>query len=220
MKKWFILLVLLISPFMVYAKTTTKEDIMNFIDNIQNVQVDDNIRINNTSITDKEISIELLDNNRIITKTVPYSWNDNILTIVGGTITKGEEPINNQYAFYLYAILENKTTSPYEEEHYYNPSLLKKLVETNTKEVIEDHNTGDTFSIYLKEQTPNIYQINYQFNLVGDDASIVSIEEGQDELFKNPETGNIHFYVTVLLIIMLGIAAYTFWQPEPIKKGE
>ena len=40
MKKWFIVLVVLLSPLMTFAKTNTKEDIMNFIENIQDTQVD------------------------------------------------------------------------------------------------------------------------------------------------------------------------------------
>ncbi len=221
MKKWLIVLIVLFTPFIVHAKTTTEEDIMNFISGIQNTQVDDNIIIEKTTITQTEIIIEIKENNIITTKSIPYNWNNHILTFQGGTITKGEEAKNNQNAFYLYAILENKTTCPYEEEHYYNDSLIKRLVENTSTKEIKDYNTGNTFSVLLKETTTNTYQIEYQYNLAGDDASIISIEDlDQEEILKNPNTGNIHFYITILLIIMLGITAYTFWGKEPIVEGE
>ena len=157
-------LVVLFSPRMIFAKTTTEEDIMNFFSNIQNVQVDDDIIIKNNTIT----------------------------------------PI--KYAFYLYSILENNTSAPYEEKHYYNASLIKKLVDSNQLKTIEDHNTGDTFSIILKEQENQIYQIEYQYNLAGDDAPLINLEEEtQGMLLENPNTGNFHFYVTILLIIMFSI---------------
>lgn len=220
MKKWFIVLVVLLSPLMTFAKTNTKEDIMNFIENIQDTQVDEDIIIEKTTITNEEIILELLEKNRVETKNVSYKWEDNILVLTGGTIQLNEEPQNNQYAFYLYSIIENKTTAPYEENHYYNASLLQKLVASNSKKIIEDHNTGNTFSILLKEITPNVYQIEYHYNLAGDDASLVMMEDfNQEEILKNPNTGSIHFYITILLLIMLGITAYTYWGKNPIEKG-
>ena len=91
------------------------------------------------------------------------------------------------------------------------------MLEENTKKIIEDHNTGDTFSIILKETDNNIYQIEYQYNLAGDDAPLVSQQEiNTDAVLTNPNTGNIHFYITVLLVIMLGITAYTYWGKDSI----
>ena len=220
MKKWILLLIIVLSPLMVVAKTTTEEDVMTFIKDIQNIQVDDNVVIEKTTVTEREIILEVKENNKIEEKHISYNWNNYILTFLGGTISKGQEPNDNQYAFYLYAILENKTTCPYEENHYYNQSLIKKIVENHSEKEIKDYNTGNTFSLLLTEKEPNLYQIAYQYNLAGDDASLITTEDfNQEEILKNPNTGNIHFYVTILLIIMLGITAYTYWGKDPIEKG-
>ena len=57
MKKWILLLIIVLSPLMVVAKTTTEEDVMTFIKDIQNIQVDDNVTIEKTTVTEREISI-------------------------------------------------------------------------------------------------------------------------------------------------------------------
>ena len=217
MKKLLFILIVLFVPLIVSAKATTKEGVMETISTIQNTQVDDEVVIKNTTVNTNEITLELLEANKVVTKSIPYTWSDNKLILSGGTIKRGEAPENNQYAFYIYSILESKTTAPYEETHYYNSTLIRKMLEENTKKIIEDHNTGDTFSIILKETDNNIYQIEYQYNLAGDDAPLVSQQEINTEaVLTNPNTGNIHFYITVLLVIMLGITAYTYWGKDSI----
>ena len=61
MKKVIIsLLVLCLFPLMTYAKTNTQEDLLLEIAKIENVQVDDNVRILKTSVTDTTIELELI----------------------------------------------------------------------------------------------------------------------------------------------------------------
>ena len=129
MKKLLFILIVLFVPIIVSAKATTKEGVMETISTIQNTQVDDEVVIKNTTVNANEITLELLEANKVVTKSIPYTWSDNKLILSGGTIKRGEDPENNQYAFYIYSILESKTTAPYEETHYYNSTLIRKLLE-------------------------------------------------------------------------------------------
>ena len=243
MKKYIFLVVLLLLPISVLARQETKENLLKAIDDIHDVQVDDTVMILNTKVDDNVIQFEMEEEGKTVTRDIHYTFQDNYLSFYSGYIKMNivndtiqlSKIIDNQYAFYLYSILENLSTAPYEEENYFNSTLIEKKLNTisldekkdfwnDTVKKLEYYNTGKTFGLQLvgekidnSEVKVNIY---YQYFLDGDDTILVNpiIEAGQDELLKNPETGNFSFFITTLLLIVIGLAAYTYCNPPKIEE--
>ena len=219
MKKWILLIIcILLLPLSVFARTTTKEDLISLINSFENIQVDDNVMILSTEVQEEVIEVTLLENDLPEIRYIPYEFHDNTLTFTGGEINKESgEVTNNQYAFYLYMILESKSTAPYDESNYYNTLSLQNKI----KEVTEDRkvyqNVGKTFGVVLERKDNNNYQIQYEYYLDGDDIiSIMNPSMDNGEL-KNPDTGNFTSFVTITLFVVIGLAAYTVWGSDKKK---
>lgn len=205
MKKILLIIILLLFPITVYAKTPNKEETFKVIKEIENVYVDEDIKIESTEITLDKIIFKI--NNEY--KEIPYTFKDNIFSFKGGYYNK--DIMENNYAFYLYSILENKSTIPYDENNYYNNSKIKDLIENNYKDnYIEPSNT---FGISLDKKDDKIY-ITYNYYLDGE-YPIMSIDE--DSSFKNPATGNYSLLITIMLVCVLSIGAYTVIDPKKSK---
>lgn len=208
MKKILLLImVLLVFPIMVNAKTPNKEETFKVIENIENVLVDENIIINKVSINDKELLLDVTDNEINTIKKLSYTFDNNKLEFTGGYFilkdNKIEDIIDNDYAFYLYSILENKSTIPYDVDNYYNKTNIKKLVETNYKDIYKE--PTNTFGITLKKDH-DLTRIYYDYYLDGD-YPVIDIEDIDNS--KNPPTGNYTLIITLMLIVFTGIGVYT-----------
>ena len=239
MKKYLLFVFLLLFlPISVFARQETKENLFRAIEDIHDVQVDDDVMILQTKVNDSVIQFELEEEGVHVTREVHYTFEENHLSFSSGYLIINNENgnyqlsniVDNQYAFYLYSILESLSTAPYEEESYYNNSQImnkinhlsaedKKLFWTDSSNHLEYYNTGKTFGLQLIGKKISDTQmkavINYQYFLDGDDTILVNpiVEAGQNELLKNPETGNYSFFVTTLLLIVIGLAAYTYCNP-------
>ena len=237
------IVVLLLLPISVLARQETKERLFKAIEDFDHIQVDDTIEILDTRVEDNTILLEMEEEEEKTTKEVSYSFEDVCLSFdsgyflleknLDGTIQVGKIQ-NNQYAFYLYSILESLSTSSYEEENYYNEMLIEKIVNGFSIEeknsFFEDstyskqfYNTGKTFGLQLVGERINNQQvkvtIHYQYYLDGDDTILVNpiVEEGKNELLKNPETGSYSFFITSLLILVIGLGAYTYCNPKEVE---
>lgn len=225
----YLILLLLLLPITVFAKTPNKEETIKVIESIENVQVDDGIVIYNTSIEEVKIGLNLNDNGVVATKKIGYHFDDNKLSFSGGayiydSTTKELSVIeSNDYAFYLYSILENKSSVPYNIDNYYNNKNIEEKIKNLTEEekvYIEDTNT---FGITLKKEkisdTKERISISYQYYFTGDYP--VMVKEENTEEFKNPETGNYNIIITIMLISVIGIGIYTCLDvPNKRIKGE
>lgn len=223
MKKVILLILILYSimiPLQIKAKTPTKEETMKIIDDIENIQVDDDIRIKSTEIQNNTIILNMEKDSKEEQIKVYYEWIDNTLNIYGGTILINNNQVNiidNEYAFYLYSILERESTIPYDYDNYYNNLNIRKIVENNInfQDSISLKEKTNTFGITL-EKDNNIINIIYQYYLDGD-YPIIMINE--DELSENPNTGNFTTYTTFAFILIVGVACYTYMNPKKEKEG-
>ncbi len=219
MKKLLVLiLVICLLPIGVFTKKQTKEDVLTVIENMKNIQVDDEIMIMDTKVNDNTIEFTMNENGTQKTVIIPYTFENNILTFTGGKVSTSKEIIGNQYAFYLYSILESMSTAPYEEENYYNNSQIKKKVESienlTPNKKMEYYNTGKTFGLNLVVDTSNQISIYYQYFLDGDDTILINsnMEARKNEILTNPATGNYNFFITTLLLLVIGLAFYTYYD--------
>lgn len=208
MKKILLLVILLLLfPIGVYAKTPTKDEALEIIGEIENVLVDENIKIESTTVTNDKIIFKING----IDKEIPYTYENNKFSFTGGYYSNGNI-YDNEYAFYLYSILENKSTIPYDEKNYYNNNKIKEMIDTNYKDSYKEET--NTFGITLKKENEKI-NIIYNYYLDGD-YPVMEMEETKDEL-TNPATGNYNFMITVMLICVLSIGAYTVMDPKKSK---
>ena len=217
MKK-FILLVLciLVLPMSVFARTATKEDLILIINSFENVQVDDDIRILSMNVGEKEIEVTLLENDLPEIRYIPYTFEDHTLSFTGGEYDKNTKELkDNQYAFYLYSILESQSSASYDEKNYYNESLIKQLGEVLVDKKVTYQNWGKTFGLTLERKDNNKVGVIYHYYLDGDDVIGLNTTYTDGE-FRNPETGNIGVYVTITLLLVIGLAGYTFWNKDKI----
>jgi len=220
MKKYvFLLVCILLLPISVLAKTATKEDLLEVINNIQDVQVDEEIKILDIEVEENQFVMTLLENDLPEIRYIPYHFDHYTLTITGGYTQKGETlPNNNQYAFYIYSILESMSTAPYDEKNYYNNSFIQNEIsqfsENNEKKEWKDY--GKTFGLTI-EKKPETFQIYYHYYLDGDDT-IILYDSNELEGLQNPSTGNFSTMVTITLMIVIGLAAYTYWDTDKNKK--
>ena len=223
MKKTILLILLLYSiliPLQIKAKTPTKEETMKIIDDIENIQVDDDIRIKSTEIQNNTIILNIEKDTKEEQVKVYYEWINTTLNIYGGSIIINNNQVNimnNDYAFYLYSILERESTIPYDYDNYYNNLNIRKIVENNInfQDSISLKEKTNTFGITL-EKDNNIINIIYQYYLDGD-YPIIMINE--DELSENPNTGNFTTYTTFAFILIVGVACYTYMNPKKEKEG-
>lgn len=209
MKKLFILILFLL-PITVFAKTPNKEETFKVIKDITNVSVSEDIKIESTKVDDNNI-IFIINDKEV---KIPYTFNNNKLSFTGGELILENNTVkeinNNNYAFYLYSILENKSTIPVDIDNYYNDETIKEKVNNNFNTEYKENT--NTFGITLEKINDNKYNIIYNYYLDGD-YPIVEIEELDDD-FTNPSTGNYNLLITVMLISVLCIGIYTYVDPK------
>ena len=220
----YLILLLLLVPITVFAKTPNKDETIKVIENIENVQVDEGIIIYSVSVDNKNIILNINDNGVVTEKKIEYIYKDNELVFKGGTYKIDndiKEINNNDYAFYLYSIMENYSTVPYDIENYYNKTNIEKKIK-EYKEDITYIDTSKTFGISLTKEVigaSDYIHINYHYYFDGD-YPIILKEEETDE-FKNPETGNYNIIITIMLMSVIGIGIYTCLDiPSKRIKGE
>ena len=204
MKKVLLLIILLIIPISVFAKTPNKEETLKIIKDIENINVDEETKIYSTNVTENKIIFKINDK----LKEIPYTFENNKFSFIGGYYSNGNI-IDNEAAFYLYSILENKSTIPYDETNYYNNKRIKYLIENNYNDTFID--STKTFGITFGKEKNRI-NIIYNYYLDGD-YPVMGIDEETDE-FTNPATGNYSLLVTVMLVCVLSIAVYTVVDPK------
>lgn len=223
MKKVILLILILYSiliPLQIKAKTPTKEETMKIIDDIENIQVDDDIKIKSSEIQNNTIILNIEKNSKEEQTKVYYEWINNTLNIYGGNILINNDQftiIDNDYAFYIYSILERESAIPYDYDNYYNNLNIKKIVDNNInfKDTISLKEKTNTFGITLEKQN-NIINITYHYYLDGDYPIIIN----DDELTENPSTGNFTTYTTFAFILIVGVACYTYMNPKKEKEGK
>jgi len=215
MKKILLLIIcIFLLPITVFARTATKEDLILIIDSFENIQVDDNIRILSMNVEKNQIEVTLLENDLPEIRYIPYSFENNAFSFQGGEYNKKTKELkDNQYAFYLYSILESKSTASYEEENYYNPSLILKRVGELKEKKKTYQNWGKTFGLTLEEKENQNISITYHYYLDGNDIIGLNSTYKNGE-FTNPETGYFSTYVTVTLLLIIGVAGYTVWNKD------
>ena len=222
MKKAILLILLIYSvliPLQPKAKTPTKEETMKIIDAIENIQVDENVKIKSSEIQNNTIKLNIERDSKEEEIKVYFEWIDNTLNIYGGCILKNNNQFNiidNDYAFYIYSILERESTIPYDYDNYYNNLNIKKIVDNNNfKDTISLKEKTNTFGITLEKQN-NVINIIYHYYLDGD-YPIILIND--DELSENPSTGNFTTYTSFTFILIVGVACYTYMNPKKEKEG-
>lgn len=224
MKRILLLLLMMLLPISVMAKEDDRSSLFQLIESIQNVYVDENIKILSVEVDSNNIKMEIEEDNVVNTHLIPYTFDDQTLSFQSGylTIQKGdsvsiEDIKDNSYAFYLYSILESKSSSIYEEDNYYNESLiLKKLNSYSIEEwnelwsdgVIEYHNIGKTFGLVFKSKVLSDSSIRisivYEYFLDGDNSVLMNSLVDSKGL-----TGEYHSFITILLLVVLGMAVYS-----------
>ena len=198
---------LLILPFMVYAKTPNKEETLKVIEKIENIQVDDNIVIKNISIGTDKFTMTIDNNGEFIQKEIEYLFKDNELEFTVGNIEL--ENINdNRYAFYLYSILENKSAAPYDVDSYYNINNIKEKLEKQKAYQTTYIDNSKTFGITIFKKN-NIINIKYHYYFDGD-YPIMEREIITDEELTNPNTRNYSVWISIMLVTVVIIGVYTY----------
>jgi hypothetical protein len=205
MKKLLFLIILLLFPITVLAKTPNKEETFKVIKDISNVSVSEDVKIESTSIDDDNI-IFIINDKEV---KIPYTFNNNKLSFEGGIIDNGEIK-DNDYAFYLYSILENKSSIPYDINNYYNNETIKEKYNEEFSTTYKE--SSNTFGITLEKIDNNKYRIIYDYYLDGD-YPVIDLEQVSDD-FTNPSTGNYNLLITIMLIAVLCIGVYTYVDPK------
>ncbi len=224
MKKVFLIIFLLcMFPISVLAKQESKENLLKTIGEIQNVQVDDDIIIENTKVEEDTITLHLLKGEKKVQSIIHYTFIGYCFIFESGYVDlTNNKIIENESAFYLYSILESLSTAPYDEENYYNNNLIqKKMMSINDNPHQTYQNIGKTFGLELKKED-NKVRIIYQYYLDGEDTILVNpiVEAGNNQILTNPNTGNLNFFVTVLLLLVVGLAGYTYCYPDKDEKNK
>lgn len=212
MKKILFFIVLLLFPMTIFAKTPNKEETLKVIKNIENVTVIEGVEIESTLVDDEDI-IFIINGEKV---KIPYTFINNKLSFKGGYLLVDNnhkivgDIYDNEYAFFLYSILENKSTIPYDMDNYFNTENIKKMVnEEFTNEYKEKSNT---FGFELVKVEDNKYNIVYNYYVDGD-YPVLEIETVGDD-FTNPSTGNYSLLITVLLVSAVCIGIYTYLNPK------
>ena len=218
--KYIILLLLLLFPITIYAKTPNKEETLKVIEQIENIQVEDNSYIKNISIGEDKFTLIMEVNGNFIEKDINYKFTDNELSFSGEDISLDLKDIdNNKYAFYLYSILENKSTVPYDMDNYYNNSNIKEKINNQTELTKTYIENSKTFGLTLSKEN-NKLKVTYHYYFDGD-YPIIEKEEINSDEFTNPSTRNYSILITVMLISIICIGIYTYLDiPNKRIKGE
>lgn len=220
MKKilFLLLVVVLILPITVFAKTPTLEETLNVIRNINNVVVGDSVTVNSASVDGEKVYFYMdgLENE------IPYTFSNNVFSFYGGALLIDEnnkldgEIYNNAYASYLYIILENKSAIPYDFNNYYSTDGISEIVNKEFKVGEEYREPTNTFGFSLEKIQDSVvgneYQIIYHYHLDGD-YPIFETEISGDN-FENPATGNYNLLITIMLISVLCIGIYSYVNRE------
>lgn len=218
--KYIILLLLLLFPITIYAKTPNKEETLKVIEQIENIQVEDNSYIKNISIGEDKFTLIMEINGDFVEKNINYKFTDKGLSFNGEDISIDLKDLEkNKYAFYLYSILENKSTVPYDTNNYYNNSNIKEKINNQTELTKTYIDNSKTFGLTLSKEN-NKLKITYNYYFDGD-YPIIEKEQINSEEFTNPSTRNYSLLITILLISIICIGIYTYLD-IPIKriKGE
>lgn len=212
-KLLFLIVVLLLFPITVFAKTPNQEETIKVIKSISNVTVIDGVTIESTDVDDQNV-IFTINGNAI---RIPYQFSDNKFSFKGGRLLLDNnnqvfgEPFDNEYAFFLYSILENKSNIPYNANDYYNTSNIVEIVNNGfTTDYKENTNTFG-FSLTKDESFKTndgtvAYNITYNYYMDGD-YPIVSLDNDDIE---NPATGNYNILITIMLISVLCLGVYSY----------
>ena len=222
MRKILCIILILLFPISIYAKTPNQEETKKVITNIENVQVDDNTKILDISLSKDYIILNMEENQKYQQKKLKYKWSDTGIEFYGGTIEinqqTGNSIKNNEIAFYLYSILESLSNIPYNEDNYYNNQNITKIIETDKNLNQEIRKTykepTNTFGLTLTKDKQQSFQISYHYYYNGDYP--IFIEESQENI-TNPSTGNYPIIITIMVVLTSGTALYTYLEP---KKGE
>ena len=216
MKKALIVIILiLLFPITVFAKTQTLDETLSVIRKINNITVIDGVTIESTRIEDSKVVFVLHGQDEY----VPYSFNNNDFSFEGGTVLLDGnnhvigEIYDNAFAFFLYSILENKSSMPYDSNNYYSSANLKTLIDSGF--ATEYKEPTNTFGITLEKEEDNKYKVIYHYYLDGD-YPVFDLEGGEG--FENPATGNYNVLITIMLISVLCIGVYSYVNREK-KKG-
>jgi len=220
MKKIVLLVLLvLLFPITVFAKTPSKEETLNIIRDINNVMVIDGVTIESTRVNDSNIYFTIYGQEQI----VPYTFENNKFSFYGGYILLDEnnkalgEPFDNEYAFFVYSILENKSYIPYNFDTYYSSSNIAEIINKGfSTEYKESTNTFGFSLIKDEESTDNRYRIVYNYYTDGE-YPVVDMESS-GETFENPATGNYNMLITIMLISVLCIGIYSYVNREKKSK--
>ena len=217
-KLLFLLILVLLFPITVFAKTPTLEETLNVIRNINNVVVLDGVTVNSASVDGENIYF-YMDGLEII---IPYTFTDNVFSFTGGGILVDEnnklsgDIYDNAYPSFLYMILENKSAIPYDFNNYYSTDGIAEIVNREFKVGEEYREPTNTFGFSLAKMPnslyDNEYQITYHYHLDGD-YPILETEVSGDT-FENPATGNYNVLITIMLISVLCIGVYSYVNRE------
>ena len=231
-------------PTMVLAKSYEEEQLISIISDIKDVQVEENVKILSTTVEENKIIFEMTEENSLVKKDISYSLEANVLSFYSGKVllqktNDGEIIIqdiqNNEVAFYLYSILESKSSASYDEQNYYNNTQIKeKLLNLSLEEkklLFEDssyqltyQDEGKTFEIELssnrKDNDTSEITIYYHYYLDGKNAILT---DPVVEQRKSPSSVNIEKYsmfITILLVLGIVIAGISYFDfKRKIKKG-
>lgn len=219
----FLLIVLLLVPIMVFAKTPTLEETFNVIRSIRDVVVIDGVMVESARVDDSNIYFSLHGEEH----SIPYTFSNNTLSFYGGSVLiDGDnnvvgEIFDNAYASFLYIILENKSAIPYDFNNYYSTDNIKEII--NRGFATEYKEPTNTFSISLvkPEDTLNYadipheaneYKIVYHYHLDGDYPVLATDIAGGG--FENPATGNYNLLITIMLIAVTCVGIYSYVNRE------
>ena len=216
MKKLLFLLLVLLFPITVFAKTPNRDETFKVINNIKNVTVIDGVKIEYTTVDDEYITFMV---NGVEAK-VKYTFYNNKLSFSSGSVLLDSnnkvigEPFDNEFAFFLYSIFENKSSIPYDENTYYNSDTIKNII--NNSFATDYKEKTNTFGFSLEKEEGNKYRIVYNYYLDGDYPVLELDSVGED--FENPATGSYSVLITVMLLSVVCLGVYTYYNP--IKKVE
>lgn len=212
MKRLLLVILLLILPISVCAKTPNLDETLKVISDIRNVSVDENVKIESTTVDNDNIIFNI-DGKTIKIK---YTSSNNKFSFIGGTFEVDENKKiigdikDNTYAFYLYSILESKSSIPYDPINYYNNENIKNLINNDFNTIYKE--STNTFGITLSQNDKNKYTIVYDYYLDGDYPILELDDLGND--IKNPATGNYNLLITIMLVSVLCIGIYTYLEPK------
>ena len=211
-----ILLCIFIVPIHTFA-LTSREEVKETIDKIENTVVGENVKIVKATMQDSTIDLEIqTDEIRVVS--IPFQWEENKLLFGTGKVSiYGENPPtilidHNDESFYLYSILENLSNSPYDVENYYDDLNIKQKISTSLEKNIPLRYTdiSETFGLVLNDELNGTYSLWYTYNL---ESNFTIVKEKQEET-PNPVSRvtprGLLIMMTLMLVVVLALAFYSF----------